>query len=158
MRWPETLSKMRSSVFALAEAVEEDGERADVHGVRAEPDQVRLDAGELVEQHADVLRALGDLKLQQLLDCEAVGEVVGHRAEIVDAVGERDDLLVELGLAGLLDAGVQVADVGRERDDGLAIDLEHQAEHAVGRGMLRAHVEDHGVVARTRCRASSRRR
>ncbi len=36
-------------LFALAEAVEEDGERADVHGVRAEPDEVRVDARELVE-------------------------------------------------------------------------------------------------------------
>ncbi len=68
-------------------------------------------------------------------------------AEIVDAVGERDDLLVELGLAGLLDAGVQVADVGGEGDDGLAVDLEHEAQHAVGGGVLRAHVEDHGVLA-----------
>ena len=53
-------------------------------------------------------------------------------AEVVDAVGEGDDLLVELGLAGLLDAGVQVADVGREGDDGFAVDLEHEAQDAVG--------------------------
>ena len=134
-------------LFALAEAVEEDGERADVHGVRAEPDEVRVEARQLVEQHAEPLRALGDLESEQLLDRQAVGQVVGHRAEIVDAVGERDDLLVELGLAGLLDAGVQIADVGRERDDGLAVDLEHQAQNAVRGRVLRAHVEDHGVLA-----------
>ena len=102
------------NLFALAEAVEEDGERADVHGVRAEPDQVRLDAGELVEQDAEILGAFGNFEAEQLLHREAVGEVVGHRAEIVDAVGEGNDLLVELGLAGLLDAGVQIADVGSE--------------------------------------------
>ena len=33
--------------------------------------------------------------------------------EVVDAVSEGDDLLVELGFAGLLDTGVEVADVGR---------------------------------------------
>ena len=60
-------------LFALAEAVEEDGERADVHGVRAEPDEVGLDAGQLVEQDAEVLGALGDFELEQLLDREAVG-------------------------------------------------------------------------------------
>ena len=41
-------------LFALAEAIEEDGKRADVHGVRAQPDQVRLDAGQLVEQHPQI--------------------------------------------------------------------------------------------------------
>ena len=153
MRWPETCLEDAEDLFALAEAVEEDGERADVHGVGAEPDQVRLEAGQLVEQHTQVLRAFGDLQPQQLLDRQAVGEVVGHRAEVVDAVGQRHDLLVELGLAGLLDAGVQIADVGHERDDGFAIDLEHQAKHAVRRRMLRAHVEDHGLVLRRgRCR------
>ena len=101
--------------LALAPAVEEDGERADVHGVGAQPDQVRLDARDLVQQHAQHLGALGDLQSEQLLHRQAVRQVVGHRAEIVDAVGQRDDLLVELGLAGLLDAGVQVADVGGQR-------------------------------------------
>ena len=41
---------------------------------------------------------------------------------------------------------MQIADVGREGDDGLAVDLEHEAEHAVGGRVLRAHVDDHGLV------------
>ena len=146
MRWPLMASKMRRSVFALAEAVEEDGEGADVHGVGAEPDEVRLDAGELVEQDAEVLGALGDLEAEELFYRQSVGDVVGHRAEVVDAVGERRDLGVELGLAGLLDAGVEVADVGGEGDDGLAVDFEDEAQDAVCGRVLRAHVEDHGLV------------
>ena len=59
-------------VFALAEAVEEDGEGADVHGVCAEPDEVRLDAGELVEQDAEVLGALGDFQAEELFDRQGV--------------------------------------------------------------------------------------
>jgi|GEM_PF-3111493 len=133
-------------IFALAEAVEEDGEGADVHGVGAEPDEMRLDAGELVEEDAEVLGALGDFEVEELLNSQGVGEVVGHRAEIVDAVGEGSDLGVELGLAGFLDAGVEVADVRSERDDGLAVDFEDKAEDTVGGRMLRAHVEDHGLV------------
>ena len=78
MRWPETCSKILQQLLALAEAVEEDGERADVHGVRAQPDQVRLDARQLVEQHAQVLRARRNLQLQQLFDRQAVAEIVGH--------------------------------------------------------------------------------
>ncbi len=41
---------------------------------------------------------------------------------------------------------MQEADVGTTRSDGFAVDFEHQAEHAVGGGMLRSHVEDHGAV------------
>ena len=52
--------------------------------------------------------------------------------EIVDAVGEGDDLLVELGFAGLLDAGVEITYVGGTGDDGFAVDFEHEAEDAVG--------------------------
>ncbi len=76
----------------------------------------------------------------------AVGQVVGHGCKVVDAVGEWSDLGVELGFASLLDAGVEVADVGCERDDGFAVDLEHKAEHAVGGWVLRSHVENHGLV------------
>ena len=92
----------------------------------------------------------GNLQLQQLFHRQAVGQVVGHRAQVVDAVGQRHHLLVELGLAGLLDAGVQVADVGRQRDDDLAVDLQHHAQHAVRGRVLRPHVEHHGVLARAR--------
>ena len=55
-------------------------------------------------------------------------------------------LLIELGLAGLLDAGVQIADVGHQAQHGFAVDLEHQAQNTVGRRMLRTHVEDHGAI------------
>ncbi len=146
MRWPLSGLEDAQQLFALAEAVEEDGERADVHGVGAEPDQVRVDAHQLHHQHADPLRAGRDLKLQQLLDRERIAEVVRHRRKVVDAIGQRDDLLVELGLAGLLDARMQIPDVRREGDDRFAVDLQHEAEHAVGRRVLRAHVEDHGLV------------
>ncbi len=83
---------------------------------------------------------------QQLLNRKAVGEVVGHGAEIVDPVGQRHDLLIKLGLAGLFDARVQIANIRGEPDDGLAIDLDDKAKHAVGRGMLRTHVDDHGLI------------
>ena len=32
---------------------------------------------------------------------------------------------------------------GLDRSDGLALELEHEAQHAVGRRVLRAHVDDH---------------
>ena len=47
---------------------------------------------------------------------------------------------------------------GAQRDDGLAVDLQHQAQHAVRRRMLRPHVEDHGAgrCERSSVRGSSR--
>ena len=118
--------------------------------MRAQPHQVRLDARNLVQQHAQQLRAFGNLQPQQLLHRQAVGQIVGHRRQVVDAVGQRHHLLVELGLAGLLDASVQVADVGRQRDDDLAVQFQHHAQHAVRRWVLRSHVEHHRVLSRAR--------
>ena len=116
--------------------------------MRAQPHQVRLDARELVEQHADGLGALRDLERKQLLDRQAVGQVVGHRGEIVDAVGQRHHLLVELRLAGFLNTGVQITDIRRHGDDGFSVNLEHQPKNTVRRRVLRTHVENHGLVLR----------
>ena len=49
-------------------------------------------------------------------------------------------------LARLLHAGVQVPDDGLGAQYRLAVQLEHEAQHAVGRGVLRAHVDDHRLV------------
>jgi len=105
-----------------------------------------LNPRQLIQQNAQPLRTRRQLQLQQLFYREAVGEIVSHRAQIVDAIRERHHLLIKLRLARLLDAGVQVADVRRDVDDDFAVDLEHQSQHAVRRRMLRAHVEDHGAV------------
>ena len=59
MRWPGHHLEDAQNFFALAEGVEEDRERADVHGVRAQPDQVRIEAGELGEQDANPLARSG---------------------------------------------------------------------------------------------------
>ncbi len=86
--------------------------------------------------------------MQKLFDGQAVAEIVGHRAEVVDAIGERDDLLVELRLAGLFDAGVQIANLGIEADNDFAVDLEDEAQHAMRGWMLWSHVQDHVLIAR----------
>ena len=70
--------------------------------------------------------------MQQFLHAQDIAKVVGHGAEIVDAIGERDHLLVELRFAGLLDAGVQIADVGDHAHYALAVNLEQQPKHPMG--------------------------
>src|SRR5262249_13107214 len=67
-------------VFTFAEAIEEDRHGADVHGVRAQPDQMRADALEFGQHHAHPLRAWRDLQSQQLLHGHDVAQVVDHGA------------------------------------------------------------------------------
>ena len=123
----------------------------------AQPDEVRVEAAELGEKDANPLGALGNFEAEKLFDGQAVTEIVRKRVEVVDAIGERNHLLVKLGLAGLFDAGVKVADLGPHADDHFAVQLDNQAQHAVRGRVLRAHVEDHAMLAGSfRQRAGSR--
>ena len=128
-------------VLALAEAVEEDGHRADVEAVRAEPQQVVQDARDLVEHDADVLRAHRHLDAEQLLDRHHVGVLVAHHRHVVEPVHVRHRLDEGLVLGELLGGAVQQADVRVGALDHLAVELQHQAQHAVRRRMLRAEVQ-----------------
>ena len=132
-------------VLALAEGVEERGHAADVQRMRAQPQQVVEQPRQLVEHRADVLRADRHLHAQQLLDGEAVGVLVAHHRDVVQPVHVRQRLEVGLVLGELLRAPVQQADMRVGALDHLAVELEHEAQHAVGRGMLRPKI--HGVVA-----------
>ena len=86
------------------------------------------------------------LDVQQLLDGHAVGGLVEGRRQVVGAGDEGDALRPGPVLAGLLDAGVQVADDRPGLHDGLALELEDQPQHAVRRGVLRTHVDDDAFV------------
>ena len=72
------------------------------------------------------------------------------RVEVVLAVGPRDDLVVLPVLADLLEAAVQVADVRDAAHHGLAVELEHQPQHAVRGRMLRADVDEHVLALELR--------
>jgi len=61
--------------------------------------------------HSQILRALRNLKPKQLLDRHAVDPVIRHGTQVVDAIRERNHLLVELRLACLLNPGVEIADI-----------------------------------------------
>src|SRR6185312_5810664 len=64
---------------------------------------------------------------------------------VVEPVHVADGLVEGLGLGELLGRAVQQPDVRVGLLDGLAIELEHQAQHAVRGRMLRAEI--HRVVA-----------
>ena len=109
--------------LALAEAVPEHRDRAEVQRARAQPHQVAHDPVELEVHHAQVLRALGDLDADERLDGPAVGHRVEVVGEVVHPLDDGDDLPVALVLGRLLDAGVDVADDRLEVAHDLALEV-----------------------------------
>src|SRR5262249_50623938 len=74
-------------------------------------------------------------------DREHIAVLHRHRRDVVEAVHVGQRLEVGLVLAELLGAAVKQADVRIDSLDDLAIQLQHQTEHAVGGRMLRAEVD-----------------
>ena len=106
-------------LLALAEAVHHHGDRADLHAVRAEPDEMAAETLQLGDQHPDLgdaVRHVG-FDAEQALDRQAERQTVRLRAEVVHPLDQRNDLLPLLLLGGLLDARVQESDRRIERDD-----------------------------------------
>lgn len=127
--------------------VEHRGQRAEVLRERAVPDQVADDAEDLGEHDADDLRPRRYVDPGQLLDGEAVREVVHHAAEVVDAIGVGHERVPRLALGHLLGAAVVKADVGHGIDDALAVELQDDPQDAVRAGVLRTDVEEQEVGA-----------
>jgi hypothetical protein len=93
-----------------------------------------------------VLGAHRHLDAEQALRRQREAEVVEQWRQVVHPVGEGDALLPGVRLERLLEARVQEADVRPALAHHLAVELQHQAQHAVRAGVLRAHVQLHGVV------------
>jgi hypothetical protein len=138
--------------LALTEADRHDGQGADLHAAGRDRDQVRGDAVQLHQQDPHHLRLLRDLALdpEQPLDAHGVDGLVVERGEVVHPRAERDALRPVAELHVLLDAGVQVADAAAGLGDHLAVELEDEPQDAVGRRVLRAHVDDDALVAALR--------
>mmetsp|Transcript_21947 Transcript_21947/g.86020 ORF Transcript_21947/g.86020 Transcript_21947/m.86020 type:complete len:373 (+) Transcript_21947:1737-2855(+) len=128
-------------VLTLPEAVDEDVHRTAVQTVSPQPQQVVQDAGQFREHHADVLCADRHFDAQHLLDGQAVGVLVGHHRHVVETVHIGQRLDEGLLLGKLFGGAVQQADVGVGTLDDLTVQLQHQAQHAVGGRVLRAEVQ-----------------
>ncbi len=98
------------------------------------------DARDLGEEHADVLRARRRLDAEQLLDRERVGMLLAHRRDIVEPVEIGHRLEIGLVLDQLLGAAMEEADMRIGTLHDLAVHLEDEAQHAVGRRMLRPEI------------------
>ena len=128
-------------LLALLEAPERRRQRADVHGLRGDVEQMRQDAADLGIEHADQLAADRDLEAEQLFHRQTVCMLLDHRRDIVEAIEIGQRLQVGLRLDQLLGAAVQQADVRIDPLDDLAVELQHKPQHAVRRRMLRSEVD-----------------
>ncbi len=75
-----------------------------------------------------------------------VHELVGEVRRVVHARDVGRALHVGELLTGLLHAGVEVTDDGLDAQHVFAVELHHEPQHAVGRRVLRTHVDDHRVA------------
>ena len=135
-------------LLALLEAPQRRGERADVHRLRGDVEDVREQPPDLAIEHADELRAARHLQAEQLLRREAERMLLVHRRDVVEPVEIRDRLQIGLLLDQLLGAAMQQPDMRIDALDHLAVELQHEAQHAVRRRMLRPEVD--GEVAQSR--------
>ena len=97
-------------LFSLAPAVEHHPDRAEVHAVRGQKQQVRAHAVQLAHQHANPGSSRRDLRSQQVFDGEAEHQLGEQRRGVIHAGDVRRPLQVGEILGGLLHAGVEVAD------------------------------------------------
>src|SRR5436190_9683437 len=135
--------KYLEDLFAFTKAVQKHGDRADIHRVSSQPQEMRRDALKLGEYDSDVFGSLGHLDLKQFFDAFDIAKVVGHRGYIIEPVPVRRDHRIGVCLADLLDASMKEADITIKTDNGLAIELQDHPEHSMGRWVLRTHVENH---------------
>ncbi len=97
-------------LLALAQAVEDGRDGADIEGVGAEPKEVAGDAVQFGEDDADCLSAGGRFDVEKLFDREAVAQAVGNGGDVIHAVDIGGELLIGAVFADLFDAAVEVAD------------------------------------------------
>ena len=102
---------------------------------------MRKDAADLGIEYADQLATDGNLEAKQLLDGQAPGMFLVHRRHVIEAVEIRNGLQVGLVFNQLLGAAVQQSDMRVDACADLAIEFKHEAQHAVGRRMLRPEVD-----------------
>ena len=131
--------------FALAKGIQEQGHGAQVQAVGADPQQVIAEPRDLVEHRADVLGAQRRLDAQQLLDRQHVSVLVAHHGHVVEPVHVADRLVEGLGFSEFFGRPVQQPDVGVGAHHGLAVQFQHQAQHAMGRRVLGPEI--HRVIA-----------
>ena len=127
--------------LALIECVEKARKRPEIERDGADVQQVVVNPHQLGKNRADVAAPRGDLDSEQLLDGVEPGNLVRDRRDVVHPIDDRHVLVVREVLAQLLEAAVQIADVGNGFHDPFTVQREHQPQRRVRCGVLRTEVQ-----------------
>ena len=128
-------------IFALAEAINQDVHRTAIKAMAAQPQQVVEQARDFGKHHPDVLGPLGHFQAHHLFNRQAVRVLVAHHGDVIKAIHVGQRLDVGFALGQFFCGTVQQANVRIRTLNHLAIELQHQAQHTVGRGVLRAEIQ-----------------
>ncbi len=147
MRAPLSLFEKIEDALTVVEHVEDHrrAERREVGDEGTDRDLVAGDAHELAGDDANELGAPRRHDAGELLDRQHVRPLAVHAGDVLGAVDDGDVLVVRAPLGELLLGAVQVADDRDDVFDELAVEGDDEAQHAVGRRVLRPHVDDHLV-------------
>ena len=86
-------------------------------------------------------RTARNVESQQLFSRQAERVLLVHRRDVIEPVEIPDRLQIGLVLDQLFGAAMQQADMRIDALDHFAIELEHEAQHAMRRRMLRPKVD-----------------
>jgi hypothetical protein len=98
-------------------------------------------ARDFSKQGPDVLGTNGNVNVEQFLDSQRVALLIGHHRDIVETIKIGQSLEIRSVLDQLLSASVEQTNVRVSAHNLLAIQLEDQAQHTVGSGMLGSKVD-----------------
>ena len=148
IRVPATSSN-RSSVASRSSNVYQKIEIAPSSSAEV-PSQTRCECTRVISaMHVRIQVAFSrHVELEQLLDREHEGELVDLEGDVVDPLRVRDALPPGLALHRLLEAGVEVADHGRDPRHVLAVEVDDEPQHAVRGGVVGAEVDREDLVER----------
>src|SRR5262249_27271288 len=102
---------------------------------------MRQEASDLGIEHADELTAARHLDAEELFDREAERALLIHRRDVVEPVEIADVLQIRLVLDQLFGAAMEQPDMRIDALDHLAVQLEHEAQHAMRCRVLRTEVD-----------------
>ena len=128
-------------LLAFLEAPERRRQRADIHGLRGDVEEMREETADLGIKHADQLAADRHRHVDQLLDGEREGMLLIHRRDVIEPIEIGHRLEIGLVLDQLLRAAMEQANMRIDAVHDLAVELEHETKHAVGRRMLRSEID-----------------
>src|SRR5215213_9663595 len=115
-------------LFAFLKAPQRGREGANVHGLRGDVEQMRLDPRQLKKEHPDELPAPGNPNAKELFYGKAEGVLLAHRRDVVEPIKVWDGLDVGLVFDELLGPTVKKADMRIDALHHLAVELQHEAQ------------------------------